>query len=80
MKAKEPTATYYTPSMVDALQRSILNRVSQERNRRYLRPLAGYWMALPPRKVCKRAMKRRKHLPMRISTRNMPSRWRRGTS
>ena len=32
MKAKEPTATYYTPSMVDALQRSILNRVSQERN------------------------------------------------
>ena len=32
MKAKEPIATYYTPSMVNALQRSIVNRVSQETN------------------------------------------------
>ena len=29
MKVKEPAATYYTPSMVNALQRSIVNRVSQ---------------------------------------------------
>ena len=32
MKAKEPVATYYTPSMVNALQRSIVNRVSHETN------------------------------------------------
>lgn len=32
MKAKEPAATYYTPSMVNALQRSIVNRVSHETN------------------------------------------------
>lgn len=32
MKAKEPTAAYYTPSMVYALQRSIANRISRETN------------------------------------------------
>ena len=32
MKVKEPAATYYTPSMVNALQRSIVNRVSHETN------------------------------------------------
>lgn len=32
MKAKEPTTTYYTPSMVNALRRSIVNRVSHETN------------------------------------------------
>ena len=32
MKAKEPVATYYTPSMVNALRRSIVNRVSHETN------------------------------------------------
>ena len=32
MKAKEPTAAYYTPSMVHALQRSIANRISHETN------------------------------------------------
>ena len=33
MKAKEPTAAYYTPSMVHALQRSIANRISHENKR-----------------------------------------------
>lgn len=32
MKAKEPITTYYTPSMVNALRRSIVNRVSHETN------------------------------------------------
>ena len=32
MKVKEPVATYYTPSMVNALQRSIVNRVAHETN------------------------------------------------
>lgn len=32
MKAKEPAATYYTPSMVNALRRSIVNRISYETN------------------------------------------------
>ncbi len=32
MKAKEPVAIYYTPSMVNALRRSIVNRVSHETN------------------------------------------------
>ena len=32
MKSEEPAAIYYTPSMVNALQRSILNRISRERN------------------------------------------------
>ena len=32
MKAKEPAATYYTPSMVNALQRSIVNRIAHETN------------------------------------------------
>lgn len=32
MKVKEPAATYYTPSMVNALQRSIVNRIAHETN------------------------------------------------
>ena len=32
MNAEEPTAAYYTPSMVHALQRSIANRISHETN------------------------------------------------
>ena len=32
MKTKEPAVTYYTPSMVHALQRSIANRISHETN------------------------------------------------
>ena len=32
MNAEEPTAAYYTPSMVHALQRSIANRITHETN------------------------------------------------
>ncbi len=36
MKVEEPTAAYYTPSMVNALRRSIVNRVSHETDPRKL--------------------------------------------
>ncbi len=70
MNAEEPTAAYYTPSMVHALQRSIANRISHETNPEKLSEISRILDASSEKESFEARYQKAKVTPMRNGRKN----------